>query len=237
MQHKQAKSTREPQKRQSGQIRFVQDRGLDRSRSVLRGSIILMAAGPTPIAPCAQAPASTPQDDARAWLAAFHAGDRDVLEGCYRTHFQRVDLSVGKVLRGADKETVVQELFLQLLSNGELRRSFSGGAFAAWIATLARNRAIDFWRRYRRERGLEEAPDDTACPDAAAAIEARMLVAQFVRDELPAKWRGVFETRFLAELDQRSAARRLGISRTTLAYREIQVRRLLKRFLFRRGET
>src|SRR3954469_20968831 len=116
---------------------------------------MLMATGPAPIAPGAQTPATAAHDDPRAWLVAFHAGDRDVLEACYRAHFQRVDQTVGRVLRGADKETVVQELFLQLLSNGELRRSFSGGAFAAWIATLARNRAIDFWRRHRRERGLE----------------------------------------------------------------------------------
>jgi RNA polymerase sigma-70 factor (ECF subfamily) len=173
-------------------------------------------------------------EEARRWLEAFHAGARGVLEDCYRTHFRTVDAAVGQVLRGADRETVVQEVFLQILSSGDLRRSFVGGRFSSWVATVARNRAIDFWRRYRREEPLQEAPSEPAEPEAARRMEARLMVAQFIKDELPEKWRGVFETRFLAELDQRTAASRLGMSRTTLAYQEMQVRRLLKRFLLRR---
>jgi RNA polymerase sigma-70 factor (ECF subfamily) len=173
-------------------------------------------------------------ENSRIWLDAFHGGNRGVLEQCYRTHFRTVDAAVGQVLRGADRETVVQEVFLQILSNVELRRSFSGGRFSSWVATVARNRAIDFWRRYRREEPLQEAPAEPAEPVESRRAEARLMVAQFVRDELPEKWRGVFEARFLAELDQRTAATRLGMSRTTLAYQEMQVRRLLKRFLLRR---
>lgn len=41
----------------------------------------------------------------------------------------------------------------------------------------------------------------------------------------------MFELRFLHQLPQRDAASRLGINRTTLAYREVRIRRLLKRFL------
>jgi len=53
---------------------------------------------------------------------------------------------------------------------------------------------------------------------------------------LPAKWATVFEARFVLGLDQRSAATRIGVSRTTLAYQEIQIRRLLRRFLLGRGK-
>jgi RNA polymerase sigma-70 factor (ECF subfamily) len=172
-----------------------------------------------------------------AWVDRFHAGDRQVLESCYRDHFRTVDRAVAQVLRGADRETVVHDVFLQLLDSAALRRSFAGGAFATWLATVARNRAIDYWRHHRRERPLEEAPAESASPESGERlerdVEVRLLVDQF-RQELPAKWMGVFEVRFLAALDQRSAARRLGISRTTLAYREMKVRRLLHRFV-RRG--
>jgi RNA polymerase sigma-70 factor (ECF subfamily) len=175
-------------------------------------------------------------DDDKGWLERFHAGERDVLEGCYRAHYATVDRAVGQVLHGADKETVVQDVFLQLLSSAELRRGFGGGALAAWLATLARSRAIDFWRRYRNERSLSEAPAEPAAPQTADEVEARILIAKFQEQELPAKWAGVFETRFLGQLDQRTAASRLGISRTTLAYQEMRVSRLLRRFLLRRGE-
>jgi hypothetical protein len=40
---------------------------------------------------------------------------------------------------------------------------------------------------------------------------------------LPAKWHGVFRARFLERLDQRAAAQRLDMRRTTLAYQEIQI--------------
>lgn len=181
------------------------------------------------------------------WLDAFHQGARDVLEGCYRDHFQTVTRAVGYVLQGADKETVVHDVFLELLSDAKLRQGFKGGGdsgLAAWLATIARYRAIDYWRRYRCERSAQQALENAARNEPPAlhpgdgrterSLEARLLVEQFRRQVLPAKWAPVFEARFLGELDQRAAARSLGMSRTTLAYQEMQVRRMFKRFVLTR---
>jgi RNA polymerase sigma-70 factor (ECF subfamily) len=186
-------------------------------------------------------PAPAPQD-AR-WLDRFHAGDRALLDECYRDHFRVVETAVGHVLRGADKETVIHDVFLQLLARDELRRGFTGGSFAAWLATIARHQAIDFWRRYRRERSLDELassgnPAEPVQPvePFERTVEARLLIDRFRRDSLPAKWARVFEARFVSGLDQRSAAAQIGVSRTTLAYQEIQIRRLLRRFLLGRGK-
>jgi RNA polymerase sigma-70 factor (ECF subfamily) len=168
------------------------------------------------------------------WLAAFHAGERSVLEACYREHFTRVERSVGEVLAGADRETVIHEVFLRLLSNATLRENFQGGSLAAWIGTVARNHAIDFARRAGRESPVD--PDvvahlvDATAP-AESDVDAKLLVERFRREVLPAALDSVFETRFLAGLSQREAAAKLGIRRTTLAYREIKVRSLLKRYL------
>ncbi len=177
------------------------------------------------------------------WLDRFHAGERDVIEGCYRDHFRVVENAVGQVLRGADKETVIHEVFLQLLSRAELRRGFLGGGFTAWLATVARHQAIDFWRRHRHEQSLEQMAPDAVPVEPSLPIErfertveAHLMIDRFRREALPAKWAGVFEQRFVGGLDQRSAAARLGISRTTLAYQEMQVRRLLRRFLLGRGK-
>ncbi len=177
------------------------------------------------------------------WLDRFHAGEREVLEECYRDHFRVVEAAVGHILRGADKETVIHDVFLQLLSREDLRRSFTGGSFAAWLATIARHQAIDFWRRYRREHSLEQlasgnTPGEPVQPvePLERTVEARLLIDRFRRDVLPPKWARVFEARFVSGLDQRSAAAQVGISRTTLAYQEIQIRRLLRRFLLGRGK-
>ena len=69
------------------------------------------------------------------------------------------------------------------------------------------------------------------------AAEARLLVERFRRDHLPTEWQGVFDLRFLQQLPQRDAATRLSLPRTTLAYRELRIRRLLRRFLLEGDEA
>jgi RNA polymerase sigma-70 factor (ECF subfamily) len=167
------------------------------------------------------------------WLASFHEGIRHVLEQFYRDHYATVDRAVARVLQGADRETVVHEVFFRILSSRELRSQLRGGSAAAWITTVARNHAIDFQRRHRREI-LDEDPrtrasDDHGAMDATA--EARLLLERFRRDVLPTKWRSVFDACFVSQMTQRDAATKLGVPRTTLLYRQHRIRALLRRFL------
>ncbi len=171
-------------------------------------------------------------DEAR-WLAAFHAGDRDTLADCYRDHFDGVERAIGAILNGPDRETVIHEVFTRLIAREELRRSFQGGSVGAWLATVARNAAIDYRRRLARET--------TASAEAAAgavdasrweeAAHARLLVERFRRERLPTAWAAVFDLCFMQQMSQREAARALGLHRTTLAYRELRIRRALRHFL------
>lgn len=169
----------------------------------------------------------------RRWLASFHAGERRTLEEFYREHYGTVDRAVGQVLGGADRETVVHEVFLRVLSDPELRQGLSGGSPAAWIRTVAKNQAIDFRRRANRE-----IPDDRAEhraegeePPGDGAAEARLLIEKFRSEILPPKWAPVFEACFVRQMTQRDAARELGLSRTTLLYQQHRVRALLRDFL------
>jgi RNA polymerase sigma factor (sigma-70 family) len=149
-----------------------------------------------------------------------------------------VTWAVGQVLQGVDRETVVHDVFCRLFAEPELRRNFAGGNFGAWVITVARREAIDFRRKRDREQPTEpgslqlEEPGhgqgQAAGPEAE--LELRSLVQKFLA-VLPAKWHGVFRARFLERLDQRTAAQRLDMRRTTLAYQEIQIRRRLRRFV------
>jgi len=172
-------------------------------------------------------------------LARFHAGERDFIGLLYRETYETVDATVGRVLRGADRETVVHDLYFHLLSKAELRRSFSGGSMRSWLATLAHNLAVDFWRHHRRETSLDDgdAPPlgDPMSRQLEERAELNLFVERFRRDGLPARLWSLFQARFLERLDQREAARRLGVPRTTLAYRELRVKRFLRAYL--RGRT
>lgn len=170
------------------------------------------------------------------WLTRFHAGDARVLNACYREHFDTVYRAASRVLSGVDAETVVHDVFLRLLSDESVRRSFQGGSLGAWLHTLARNLAVDTVRRRQRERTaldrLAEQPrwdEEPSAPEPS--LDASLLLERFRRERLPPKWAPVFEARFVRQLSQREAAAALGIRRTTLAYQELRVRRLLEKFL------
>jgi RNA polymerase sigma-70 factor (ECF subfamily) len=168
---------------------------------------------------------SSTADDA--WLAAFHAGDRRVLEQVYREHFAIVDARVGRVLWGADRDTVVQEVFCRLVADAGMRKSFRGGKLAAWLNTVAGNAAIDHVRKYGRERPLSEAGEGSP-EDPSDEMVAQIMMRRF-RAAMPPEWLPVFEARFVRQLSQREAAAELGLVRTTLVYRELRIRALLKK--------
>lgn len=174
------------------------------------------------------------------WLRSFHAGESSCLEQSYRDQFDAVYRAVGQVLSGADRETVVHEVFFRLLNDESLRRAFGGGSFAAWLRVVARNQAIDHARRRRLEvdlahRALESGPPSTD-DRLEQRIDARRLLERFESEVLPPQWRRVFLVRFVQQQDQTTAARSLGMRRTTLAYQEYRIRGLLRRFVLR-GET
>lgn len=173
------------------------------------------------------------------WLQAFHDGERATLARVYHEHFATVEAAVGRVVSGADKETVIHEVFFKLIASGDERRRFQGGSLGAWLTTVARNHAIDHARRRRRELAMSsEALADhagTTEPDSDAA-QARVLLERF-RDGLPEAWRRVFDLCCLGELPQRDAAASLGVARTTLAYQHHQILTRLRRFLLSRKES
>ena len=190
---------------------------------------------PLPDAPPYPHPMS---DDA--WLRAFRAGEPSCLEQSYREQFDAVDRTVGQILSGADRETVVHEVFFRLLNDESLRRAFNGGSFPAWLRVVARNQAIDHARRRKLEvefirSSLEN--DEPAIDDRfEQRIDARRILERFGSEALPSRWYRVFIARFVQEQDQPTAARSLRMRRTTLAYQEYRIRRLLRRFVLRGEE-
>jgi len=174
-------------------------------------------------------PEVSPADDP--WLKRFHAGDRQVLEACYREHFATVERAMGSVLSPADRETAIHELWTRLLDGAALRQAFRGGALAPWLSVVARNHALDMRRRITRESAYPRDEAEARSETWEEAAQARMLVEQFRRELLPPEWAGVFALRFLQQLPQREAAARLSLHRTPLASRELRIRRLLERFL------
>src|SRR5262245_38139620 len=123
------------------------------------------------------------------WLQRFHDGDRQVIEKCYRDHFETVDRSVSHIVSSADRDTIIHEVFYRLLTRREVRVRFQGGSLGAWLGTVARNQAIDHVRRFGREVSVTPAiaaelaeAEQAAEPTASErALAARMLLEEFRR--------------------------------------------------------
>ncbi len=154
---------------------------------------------------------------------------------CYVDHFDVVFQSVGRILHGADQETVVHEVFFRIITDDKMRRNFKGGSLRAWLSTVAKNRAVDFWRKYCREQNEEPKDMDMFQVQGTSEFmdrtDVRITLERFNDECLSEKLRSVFKARFVQGLNQREAADTLGMLRTTLAYQERQIKRKLRRFL------
>lgn len=174
------------------------------------------------------------EDDA--WLARFHAGDREVIAEVYTEHFSAVHAAARRYLSDVDAEACSHDVFLRMVQKPTFRENYKGGSIRAWLCTVARNRAIDILRKHGREdlaepEDLERAAGSVEGDRFVQETEARRLIQTFRSEVLPEKWRAVFDERFMKQRSQREAARELGMSRTTLAYQEFRIRSLLESHL------
>jgi RNA polymerase sigma-70 factor (ECF subfamily) len=117
----------------------------------------------------------------------------------------------------AAAEDVTQAVFLKIWSSPDL---FRGGNFAAWIARVARNRAVDALRaRAHAEGELPEwLPIDDALEDTALAH----IDGERVRDalaRLPAEQREPIEMGFFGGVTQEQIAHRTGVPLGTVKTR------------------
>jgi RNA polymerase sigma-70 factor (ECF subfamily) len=150
--------------------------------------------------------------------------------------------------RADEAEELAQDIFLHLLT--ALRTFDRDGSLPAWVQRVARNYAIDHYRRRRRERSMvydgEEAdalvaiaPERTGASDPHRALEEKDLASWLRRsiDRLPAELAQAVILRDLQEMTYDEMATMLEIPLGTVKSRinrgRLELARLLHR---RRGE-
>jgi len=115
-------------------------------------------------------------------------------------------------------EDVTQAVFLKLWSTPQ---SFVSGNFAAWIARVTRNRALDVVRS-RNVRQQSEVPETMPADDALEDRAFSMLDAEFVRSalaRLPEEQRRPIELGFFGALTHEEIARKMDIPLGTIKTR------------------
>jgi RNA polymerase sigma factor (sigma-70 family) len=190
-------------------------------------------------------------------LARFRSGEEGALETVYSRCVDFVTRIADAVLRAcaagstrgsgemaAALADVVQEVFVKAFAP-EARRGFDGTRpYRPYLAQIARNVAVDYWRQMRRyipsdldqliERlSLEEAVSNAdSGRDGWADPETVAVVDRYIAS-LDEESRRVHDALYVKGLSQREAAAQLGLGRQVVRTKEDHLRRGLRRALAR----
>ena len=144
-------------------------------------------------------------------------------------------LGTARRLSGGDAlaEEVLQESWIRVLTHA---CEYRGGSPAcSWVGMIVANCAKDYRLREGRERiatpAFAEGGDPTLNPEVRAQERELLALLHAVVDELPAKFREVYEMRYLERLSTSETASRLGISKSAAGTRLGRAVRMVKKQL------
>lgn len=161
----------------------------------------------------------TDAEDKRArWMERVQTGDQEA----YRLLLHDVSAELRAYMRrrvrdGQDVEDLVQDVLLTL---HRARHTYDPARpFEPWLHAIARNAAVDSFRRDRLRLRMERLPDDEAPVDTATEDAGRELSVEGVLAELPDTQREALEMVKLKGMSIEEAAARAGVSQGALRVR------------------
>jgi RNA polymerase sigma-70 factor (ECF subfamily) len=146
----------------------------------------------------------TPERDSASLVVSAQQGDRAAFAGLHARYARMVHAILVTRVPLADADDLVQDVFVTAMTRiGDLR---DGGAFGAWIAQIARNRAVDF---HRSKKETEDLPEALAARSGRPAEAAQALAA--IR-ALPEAYRETLVMRLVEGMTGPEIAERTGLT-------------------------
>ena len=137
-----------------------------------------------------------------ACMRKIKAGDKSVLHEIYEKYIGYIYSVVFQiVLNKEDAEDITSEFFIKLWKLADTYRSGSG--HRAWMATIARNMAIDLLRKNKREILTEDFADSISDNASADDVEGEVLSDMSLRaalDTLKPGEREIVNMKIMGEL-------------------------------------
>jgi RNA polymerase sigma-70 factor (ECF subfamily) len=169
------------------------------------------------------------KDDAEL-IGRARAGDTVAFGLIVRRHQKRLLRTiVGMTGRIDVAQDIVQDAFVRAW---EALESFDESLpFYPWISRIAVNLTMNYFKKAKRERSLDESyqsrPDPALLQDEAMRVEENRRRLDEAIAELPEQYRIVFVLRTIEELSYDEIAARLKISEGTVDSRLFRARRIL----------
>lgn len=146
-----------------------------------------------------------------ALVAAIRAGDQGAMAALYDRYSSIVYAVALRVLQDTGAaEDVLQDIFMQLWRNPGAFDA-SRGNMAAWLAVIARNRAIDALRRRRPQDDIENVIVSVE-PDMASEAERSRAMGKIrgAMEAMPAAQRSALELAYFEGLTHTEIAEKTG---------------------------
>ena len=166
-----------------------------------------------------------------ALVKAAQRGDREAAAWLYHRYVERVHRICYRIVLDASQvQDCVQEVWLKVFRN--LDRFRSGRSFAAWLNTVTANTAIDYYRKYMKQRNhldINKTHAEALAADKQTGSHPsdNALVQQKIRaalEEISVNQRAAFTLRYFEQMSTADIARILGCAEGTV---RVHIRRSL----------
>ena len=146
------------------------------------------------------------RDEDERLIAAAAQGDRTAFGELYSRYARMVHGILLARVPAGDAEDLVQDVFMSAMR--QLRVLRTAAAFKGWLAAIARNRAIDYFRDARQHADLDE---KTEREHGVAATQEAFVVLDLIR-KLPEAYRETLVLRLVEGMTGPEIAERTGLT-------------------------
>ena len=143
--------------------------------------------------------------------------EKEGLRRIYEDYNPMVYSAVWEILRNReDAEDVTSEFFIRLWDVAGTYRP--GRGHRAWMLTIARNMAIDYLRKRRREEPAEILPEDASAGETVEEKAVNTLSLEQALSKLKDEERQILDLKIMGGLKFREIAALLGKPQGTVAW-------------------
>ena len=179
----------------------------------------------------------------RVLLNNYLSGDRSAISELIERHSQRVRNYIGMMVKDNDiANDIFQETFIKAVQVIDEGRYVDSGKFLSWVLRIAHNRVLDYFRREKASKQVNESEagydligtmrfSEPTAEDNLVLSEVEQTVRNLI-DQLPEEQQEVVRLRYYSKLSFQEIAEQTEVSINTalgrMRYALINLRRMIK---------
>lgn len=162
-------------------------------------------------------------------MEQMRLGNQDGLKKIYESYLGYIYTIIYGILGNKENaEDVTSDFFIRIWNSASTYQN--GNAHKAWLATIARNMALDFIRKHRREVPIEEEINDADETQNVEKTVVGELTVMEALGELKENERSIVNMKVLGEMTFQEIAQVLSIPLGTVTWRYQNAMKKLRRY-------